>query len=60
MQTKDYRVAGRAVVVDYVNPPIELRDFDYCAHFLSNDLGDPQGYGPTASAALEDLKEKLE
>lgn len=55
-----HRIAGRTVVVEYVNPPIELRDFDYCAHFLSNDLGDPQGYGITAAAALEDLREKCE
>jgi hypothetical protein len=53
-------INGRRVTLDYVNPPIPIRDFDWCAHFAANDIGDPQGYGPTRQAALDDLAEKIE
>lgn len=52
------RINGRRVFVEYVCPATELRDFDYCASFEGNDIGDPQGYGPTAVAAFEDLAAK--
>ena len=53
-------INGRRVRISYVNPPIPDRSCDYCASWFDNDLGDPQGYGPTAADALQDLKEKCE
>lgn len=52
------RINGRRVFVEYVCPAMPLRDFDYCASFEGNDIGEAQGYGPTAEAAFEDLQEK--
>ena len=52
------RIAGRRIVVDYVNPPIPIRAFDFCAFFEGNDIGDPQGYGTTAAEAIKDLRDK--
>jgi hypothetical protein len=54
------RINGRRVFVEYVCPATTLRDFDYCASFEGNDIGDPQGYGPTAVEAFEDLAAKIE
>ena len=54
------RVNGRKVIVEYVNPAIPVREFDYCAVFQDYEPGDLQGYGPTAVAAVADLKERAE
>ena len=53
------RVAGRRVIVEYVNPPIPMRQFDYCAVFRDYEPGDPQGYGSTPKEAVFDLAEKV-
>ena len=54
------RIGGREVRVELVNPPIPERAFDWVACFADNDIGDPQGYGPTFKAALQDLADKVQ
>lgn len=49
------------IIVNYVNPPIPDRNFDYCAYDDATfEPGSPQGYGPTKEAALADLQDKME
>ena len=51
---------SRRLICEHVNPPIPDRSFDYCAYYVPNDMGEPQGYGETQLLAIEDLIEKLQ
>ena len=53
-------IAGRRVLVDYVNPAIPDRRSDYRAVFQDYELGDLMGWGETAVQAVADLKERAE
>ena len=44
-----------SIEVEYIAPPIPLRDFDYRANFAGYEPGDCLGYGPTPDAAVRDL-----
>ena len=44
-----------SIEVEYIAPPIPLRDFDYRANFASYEPGDCVGYGPTPEAEVRDL-----
>ena len=48
------------VEFQYVFPPIEVRDYDYCATLDGYEPGDAIGYGPTQQAALADLLADIE
>ncbi len=48
-----------SIEVEYIAPPIPLRDFDYRANFASYEPGDCLGYGPTPDAAGRDLIDVL-
>lgn len=50
----------RIINVEFIYPPIPVRDFDYQATFDGYDAGDPIGHGPTAQAAIDDLHENTE
>lgn len=50
------RILGRRVIVELDPPPIPDRSFDYCAWFADQDEHEPEGRGPTAVAAVADLK----
>lgn len=50
----------RIIRVEFIYPPIPVRDFDYQATFDGYDAGDPIGHGPTAQAAIDDLHENAE
>lgn len=51
---------SRKIVVECVKPPIPVRDFDWCATFADYEPGEPQGYGATKQAAIDDLMSKAE
>jgi hypothetical protein len=53
-------INGRKVIVEYVNPSIPLRQFDFVAVFQDYEPGDVQGYGATKVEAVADLKERAE
>ena len=46
----------RKVMVDYVFPPIPLRQFDYIAYFDGEEEDGPKGWGQTELDAINDLK----
>lgn len=48
------------VTVDYIYPPIPLRNFDWCAYDENYEPGCPIGYGRTLREALEDYEEMYE
>ena len=50
----------RRVIVDYVNPPIPDRSFDFCATLDGYEPGDPIGYGPTAALAETQLRDQID
>jgi hypothetical protein len=39
----------------HLYPPIPIRDFDWCATLVGYEPGDPQGWGKTEEAAIDDL-----
>ena len=43
------------IVVDFVYPPIPLRQFDWCAYRADGDEHSPRGWGRTADEAAADL-----
>lgn len=43
------------IKIDYVFPPIPLRQFDYSAVRDGYDEGDPIGFGETKQKAVDDL-----
>jgi hypothetical protein len=48
--------------VDFVYPPVPCRKYDYRATLVADmyEESPPTGWGPTAAAAIADLKEQLE
>lgn len=46
---------SRRIVVLHIYPPIPVREFDWCATFAGYEPGEPQGYGATKQAAIDDL-----
>lgn len=46
-----------AITVEFVNPPIPVRNFDWCASRQDGDDDSPCGYGATAEEAIADLLE---
>ena len=51
-------ICNRLVIAEKVAPPIPIRDFDWCAYFQPNDIGDPQGYGASRQEAIDDLRKQ--
>lgn len=47
-----------AITVEFVYPPIPIRDFDYCASRRDGDEDSPCGYGATPEEAIADLLER--
>ena len=43
------------IVVDFIYPPIPLRQFDWCAYRADGDEHSPRGWGRTAEDAAADL-----
>ena len=50
----------REIITSFQNPPIPTRDYDWAAYTTDYEGGDPIGYGPTESAAIEDLLDQLD
>ena len=48
-----------AILTNFVNPPIPVRNFDWQATQDGYDEGDPVGYGSTESEAVADLQGQL-
>lgn len=51
---------SKRIITEHVYPPIPIRDFDWCATFAGYEPGEPQGYGATMQAAIEDLMSKAD
>jgi len=58
--TSELQIHGRAIRVDHVYPPIPDRSSDWCAAWVDYEPGDPLGYGPTAQAAIDDLRNVID
>lgn len=43
------------IVLEYVHPPIPIRNFDWCATFEGYEPGDAQGFGVTEQEAVDML-----
>lgn len=50
----------RKIIVEFGNPPIPSRNYDYNAVFDGYEPGDLVGFGATEDAAKADLIKKLE
>jgi len=48
------------IVVEYVNPPIPIRVYDWCAWIEGEQETGPWGYGKNEEAAVKDLLECLQ
>jgi hypothetical protein len=51
---------SKRIITEHVYPPIPIREFDWCATFAGYEPGEPQGYGATKQAAIEDLMDKAD
>ena len=45
----------RAIITSNLNPPIPIRDFDWCAYFDGEEELGHYGYGRTEAEARQDL-----
>ena len=54
------KVLNRPINVQFIHPPIPMRQFDWCATFEGYDEGDPQGFGETPQDAVVDLFKNLD
>jgi len=45
----------KAIVVDYIHPPIPNRNFDYRAYFDGYEPGDIVAFGPSPEEAVQEL-----
>ena len=50
----------KTIVVEYVNPPVPSRDFDYRATLEGYEPGDLYGIGSTPEKAKGDLLEQID
>jgi len=50
----------RKIVVEHINPPIKIRQCDWCAWFDGDEEVGPWGYGENERAAIKDLMEVLQ
>lgn len=53
-------IGYRIIHVEFIYPPIPIREFDYQATFDGYEPGDPIGHGPTEAAAIDDLHDRHE
>jgi len=51
---------AKRIIVTYDHPPIAVRQHDYTAVRDGYEPGDPIGTGPTADAAIDNLREEEE
>lgn len=47
----------RKIVTSRINPPIPIRDHDWCAYFDGDEESGCYGYGATEQEAIADLLE---
>ena len=45
----------KKIVTIFLNPPIPVRDFDWCAYYDGEEENGNYGYGSTEAEAIEDL-----
>lgn len=43
------------IVTHYINPPIPMRQFDWCAYVDGDEESQRYGYGRTEAEAINDL-----
>jgi hypothetical protein len=48
-------MTARRIVATYVNPPIPIRGFDWCAHYDGEEEAGGYGYGKTENEAIQDF-----
>jgi hypothetical protein len=53
-------IARRRVVVDLLAPPVPDGRWDWRATWADYEPGDPQGFGATYEAALNDFRNQVE
>ena len=51
--------SAEQIVTRFINPPIPVRYFDWCAYLDGHEEG-PYGHGETETSAIADLQEKLD
>lgn len=55
-----HNVNGLRIRTEHVKPPIPTRAWDYSAVVEGYEPGDPQGWGETEQAAIDDLLQQIE
>lgn len=50
---------AKKYIVEYIHPPIPIRQFDYCAYFDGEEEGICE-FGKTEDEAIENLKKLAE
>lgn len=50
-------MANRTIVTSYVNPPIPVRQYDWCAHYEGEEEAGGYGYGATEQEAIDDFQD---
>ena len=48
------------IIVEFMYPPIPIRQFDYCAYFRGDSEEGPIGFGETKEDAIIALKDQME
>jgi len=47
----------RKIVTSHMNPPIPIRDYDWCAHSAGEEEAGNYGWGRTEAAAIQDFND---
>ncbi|RUV84330.1 hypothetical protein EOA60_04570 [Mesorhizobium sp. M1A.F.Ca.IN.020.06.1.1] len=47
----------RKIVTSHMNPPIPVRDYDWCAHYEGEEEAGNYGWGRTEAEAIQDFND---
>lgn len=47
------------IITEHLNPPIPIRNYDWCATLEGYEPGGPSGHGATEQEAIDDLTNQL-
>lgn len=53
-------MANRTIVTSHINPPIPVRQFDWCAFYDGEEEAGNYGYGATEQDAIDDFKDNFQ
>jgi hypothetical protein len=52
-------MANRTIITSQINPPIPVRQFDWCAFYDGEEEAGNYGYGATQAEAIQDFRDNF-